>query len=61
MVWSRPLPQPERDWNGIDVDPRPPRRLVAIAMQFAIMCATDGDRVFVADFSSEHRGWPKRR
>ena len=55
LVWSRPLPQPERDRNGSDVDP-PPRRLVAIATQFAMMCATDGDRVFVADLSSERAG-----
>jgi hypothetical protein len=56
LVWSRSSPQPERDWNGIDVDPRPPRRLVAITMQFAMMRATDGDRVFVADLSSERAG-----
>ena len=61
LVWSRSSPQPERDWNGIDVDPRPPRRLVAIAMQFAMMCATDGDRVFVADLSSERAGLGKTK
>ena len=55
-VRARSLPQPERDRNGIDVDPRPPRRLIAVAMQFAMMRATDGDRVFVADLSSERAG-----
>jgi hypothetical protein len=61
LVWSRPLPHPERDRNGIDVDPRPPRRLVAVAMQFAMMRATDGDRVFVAGLSSERAGLGKTK
>jgi len=56
LVWSRPSPQPERDRNRIDIDPRPPRRLVAVAMQFAMVRTTDGDRVFIADLSSERAG-----
>ena len=30
-------------------------------MQFAMMCATDGDRVFVADLSSERAGLGKTK
>jgi hypothetical protein len=30
-------------------------------MQFAMMCATDGDRVFVADLSSERAGLSKTK
>src|SRR5271156_2724229 len=56
LVWARPPPQPERDRNGIDVDPCPPRRPVAVAMQFAMMRATDRDRVFIAHLSSERAG-----
>ena len=61
LIWSRPLPQLERDWNGIDVDPRPPRRFVAVAMEFAMVRATDGDRVFVADLPPERAGLRKAK
>ena len=53
--------QPERDRNGIDVDSRQPRRLVAIAMQFAMLTAADSDRIFVAGLSSERAGLGKTK
>src|SRR5271165_2652988 len=40
-------------WKRIYPGPRPPSGLIAIAVQLAVMEATDGDRVLVADFSAE--------
>jgi hypothetical protein len=62
IVWSeaaliaRTLPKRERDRRGIDGDPGPPRRFIAIAMQLAMMEAANGDSVFVADFAPERAG-----
>ena len=54
-VWSAKLvlmgvPKAERDRQGIDADRRPPGGLVAVAMELAVMKATDRDRELVADF-----------
>jgi hypothetical protein len=51
-VGSRSSPQRERDWNRIDVEGGPPRGLVAVTMEFAVMAATDRHCVFIADFSA---------
>jgi hypothetical protein len=48
----RPSPQLERDGQRIYVHPDPPGGLVAVAVQFAVVQATDRDRVFVADLSA---------
>ena len=47
------FPKLERDGDGVDLDARPPRRLVAVAMQFAMMRAADRDCVFVAHLAPE--------
>ena len=38
--------------RGIDADPGPPRGLIAVAMEVAMMDPADGDRVFVADLAA---------
>jgi hypothetical protein len=55
-ISSRPFPKTERDRHGVDFDRRPPRGLVARAVQFAVMKPTDRDGVFVADFPAEGSG-----
>jgi hypothetical protein len=59
----RASPKRERERNGIDVDPGPPRRLVAIAMQLALMAAANRDGIFVADRNAFAcvKSWPKSR
>jgi hypothetical protein len=46
------LPQLERDGERIDIDPVPPRDLVTVAVQLAVMQATNRNGEFVADFAA---------
>ena len=39
--------------KGIDTGPTPPRRLIAMPMQFAMMTAAERDGEFVADLAGE--------
>ncbi len=52
-VGSGSLPKDERDRNRIKADCSPPRRLVAVAMEFAVVETADRDCVFVADLASK--------
>ncbi len=47
--------KPQRAGSACRIDPGgpPPRRLVATAVNFAMVAATQGNREFVADFSAE--------
>jgi hypothetical protein len=47
------LPKLESYGQRIDADSHPPRRLVAVAMEFAMMEATDWNRILIAHFSAE--------
>src|SRR5262249_52291738 len=42
------LPEPQRDWNRIDVELLPPCGFIAGTMEFAVMKATEGDEELVA-------------
>src|SRR5271169_1352867 len=55
QVVKRPRASPELERNGqwVDVHPDPPGGLVAIAVQFAVVQATDWNRVLVADLAAE--------
>jgi hypothetical protein len=46
-------PELERNWNRIDVESPPPRRLVTRAMQLAVMDPADRHHELVADAPSE--------
>lgn len=50
LIRARAPPQLKRDGRRIDGDPGPPRRLVTVAMQLAMMEAANRNGVFVADF-----------
>ena len=56
LIRARAPPQLKRDGRRIDGDPGPPRRLIAIAMQLAMMEAANRNGVFVADFPPECAG-----
>ena len=56
MAGLRYLPQFERNGQRIDADADPPRGLVPVTVQFAVMEPADGDRVLVADLSPEGSG-----
>jgi hypothetical protein len=58
---SRPPPKLKRDRNRIEIGSGPPRGLVAIAMQFAMMQATNRNGVFVADFPPKRTGLRKAK
>ena len=49
----RPSPQIERDGQRVYANSGPPGSFIAVAMQFAMVKPTDGDRVFVADVAAE--------
>ena len=49
----RSPPQVERDGHRVDVDARPPRRLIAVAVEFPAMGPTDRDSLFVAPLSAK--------
>ena len=50
------LPEPERDWKRIDVEPAPPCSLVTRAMQLAMMDSADRHDELVAHAASERAG-----
>ena len=49
----RPSPELEGDRQRIDADRGPPGRLIAVAVQLAVMKSADWDCVFVTDSSAE--------
>ena len=53
IVRPRLLPEPERHWNRVHVEPAPPCRLVTGAMQLTVMHPADRDDEFVAYPTSE--------
>jgi hypothetical protein len=48
-------PQRSSDWARIEPEFPPPRRFITVAMELAIMSATEWDRELVADFAPECR------
>ena len=52
-IRARAPPEREGDRHGIEVDPGPPRDLIAVAMQLAMMQAAQGNRELVADLAPE--------
>ena len=48
----RSSPKLKRDRQRVDTDPRPPRGLIAVALQLPMMEPANGNCVFVADFSA---------
>ena len=52
----RVLPQPVRNSDCVDASGRPPCRLVATAMDFAMMPATERHNKLIADLATE-RPW----
>lgn len=49
----RSSPQLKSDGQRVNTDPRPPRGLIAIGVQIAVMKSAYGDGEFVADFAAE--------
>src|SRR5262249_54295275 len=60
-IEPRVLPEPERDWKRINVDLVPPRRLVTLAMKFAVVDPTNWDGELIADSVSEGTRLHKRQ
>ena len=54
------LPEPERDWKRINVEPPPPCGLVARAMKLAVMNPADRDRELVTHSASKRARLCKR-
>jgi len=52
IIGARASPKRERDRHGIEMDSGPPRRLIAVPMQFAMVEAADRNGKLVADLSS---------
>ena len=59
-ITARVLPQPECDWNGIDIVSLPPCGFVSGAMQLAVMEPADRDDELVAHSPSEGTRLGKR-
>jgi hypothetical protein len=53
------LPESERDWKRINVEPPPPGGLVTCAMQFAVMDPADRNGELVTHTASECAGLGK--
>jgi hypothetical protein len=53
------LPEPERDWNRIDVEPAPPCSLITRVMQLAMVHSADRHDELVAHSASERAGLGK--
>ena len=56
---SRSPPKFERDRQGIDADPGPPRGFIAVTVQIPMVQPADRDCVFIADLSTERTGLRK--
>ena len=52
-IRPRLLPEPERDWKRINVEPSPPCSLVTCAMKLAVMDPANRDGELVAHSASE--------
>jgi hypothetical protein len=52
-ICPRVLPEPERDWNRIDVERAPPCSLVTRAMQLAMVDSANRDDELVAHSSAQ--------
>ena len=48
-IEPRVLPEPERNWKRINVDLAPPCGLIPLAMNLAVVDATQRDRELVTD------------
>ena len=58
-LWSRLLPKPLGNWQGIDVEAFPPSHLIAGLMQLPMMTSAKGHGEFVADFETQRSGLRK--
>ena len=54
--WMRSPPQLEGGGDGFDVDAHPPRRFIAVGMEFPVVRPAYGDRELIAHLAAERAG-----